>query len=170
VENIIKDSEGIKILGDIIYSGVASEMDEEGNMGYAMIKFSSPFATNVNIDCQNPENLTCEAKVKARAAGAAIDAENLYVSCSVEATAVFCRERSEMVLLSMNSRDTQPYEKCASTIKVYYPTAEDTLFSVARKYHTSPIKIAADNSLSESVMSKDGCHGNLSGVKKLIIY
>lgn len=170
VENIIKDDEGIKILGDIVYSGVASEMDEEGNIGFAMIKFGSPFATNVNIDCQNPEKLTYEAKVKARAATASIDAENLYTSCTVEASVVFCQERSEKVLLSMTAQDAQPYEKCASTIRVYYPTAEDTLFSVARRYHTSPIKIAADNSLSESVMSRDGCHGNLAGVKKLIIY
>lgn len=170
VESLIKDSEGVKILGDVRYSGVASELDEEGNIGYAMIKFSSPFATNVNIDCQNVDNLTIEAKVKAHSAAASLDAENLYVSCVLDCSVTFSEEKNEKTLSSINALEDEKYESCSSKITVYYPTADDTLFSVARRFHTSTLKVAADNSLGEAVMSRDGGDGNLAGVKKLIIY
>ena len=54
-------------------------------------------------------------------------------------------------------------------ITVCYPTPEDTLWSVAKKYHTSVSKVAVDNALTEEVMSRAGESGCLSGVRKLMI-
>ncbi len=170
VESVIKDIDGVKILGDVKYSGVASELDEEGSIGYTMVKFSSPFATNVNINCQNPDKLTFEAKVTAHGASASIDADNLYAACVLESSVIFCEEKKARILSSMSAVENEPYESCSSKITVYFPTADDTLFSVARRFHTSALKVAADNSLGEAVMSQDGYQGNLAGVKKLIIY
>jgi hypothetical protein len=40
------------------------------------------------------------------------------------------------------------YSKSSSEIRVYYPNSEETLFSVAKKYHTTSAKIAEDNGLT----------------------
>ena len=70
----------------------------------------------------------------------------------------------------MNAKEDEAYSKEGAKITVYYPTAEDTLFSVAKRFHTSAVKVASDNSLTESVMSRENSEGSLQGVKKLLIY
>ena len=54
-----------------------------------------------------------------------------------------------------------------SQITVYYPTADDTLFGIAKKFRTTVKDIAVNNSLIESAVSS----GTLGGInaKKLII-
>ena len=165
-----RESDGIKILGEIKYSGVASELDEEGKIFYVMLKFNSPFDINVNNDCQNNEKIRHDIKVKAHSASVSIDSDNLSVSCSLEVTGVICEEKSRNILTSMSVEDGESFVKEGGKIIVYYPTAEDTLFSVSKRFHTSSLKVAADNALTEAVMSRDNEEGKLSGVKKLIIY
>lgn len=170
VDSLTRESDGIKILGEIKYSGVASELDEEGKISYLMLKFSSPFDINVNNDCQNNEKIRHDIKVKAHSASASIDSDNLSVSCSLEVTGVICEEKSRNILTSMSVEDGESFVKEGGKIIVYYPTAEDTLFSVSKRFHTSSLKVAADNALTEAVMSRDNEERKLSGVKKLIIY
>ena len=78
-------------------------------------------------------------------------------------------EKCERVLASSIKCDDAPIVRHGSKITVYYPNAKDTLFSVAKKYHTSPTAIASANSLTESVFG-DGVSSALSGVKKLVIF
>lgn len=170
VDSLTKESDGLKILGEIKYSGVASELDEEGNISYVMLKFSSPFDINVNNDCQKCDKIRYDVKIKAHNASASIDSENLSVSCSLEVTGVICEEKSQRILASMSAKESEPYVKEGGKITVYYPTAEDTLFSVSKRFHTSPVKVAADNALTEAVMLGENEEGRLLGVRKLIIY
>ena len=170
VDSISCEGDGVKIVGEVKYSGVASELDEEGSISYVMLKFSSPFDTNVNVSCQNPEKTRFELKVNAHSAGASIDSDNLYASCVLDCSLTVCEEKEERILASMNAKEDEAYSKEGAKITVYYPTAEDTLFSVAKRFHTSAVKVASDNSLTESVMSRENSEGSLQGVKKLLIY
>jgi hypothetical protein len=52
---------------------------------------------------------------------------------------------------------------------VYYPESKESLFSVAKKFHTTSAKIAEDNKLSAETLAGYNKDGTLSGVKKLII-
>ena len=54
-------------------------------------------------------------------------------------------------------------------ILVYYPDRDDTLFSVARRFHTTPKKVAIDNALTESALADRGDSSSLHGVERLII-
>ncbi len=170
VESVKQDGCTLKILGEIRYNGVASDVGEGDELTYISVKFSSPFATNVNIDCQNSDNLRCDVKVVAHSVSAGIDSENIYASCVLESSAVAFEEKSRRILVSSGARENEPYEKNESTIKVYYPTSDDTLFSVAKKFHSSTLKIAKDNSIAESVFASDNPDGTLVGVKKLLIF
>ena len=52
----------------------------------------------------------------------------------------------------------------------YDITSSDTLFSVAKRFHTSGLKLAGDNGITEAVFSSDNPTGSLVGVKRVIIY
>ena len=169
VESITSLDKGVKITGEMRYSGVASEVTDDDKISYVMLKFSSPFAVNVNLDCQNADNLRFETKVIASGAAASMDSEKIYASANLDVSVIAYEDRCERVLSSSIRRDDMPVVARGSRIAVYYPQKSDTLFSVAKKYHTSPTAIASSNSLTESVLA-DGEDGSLTGVKKLIIF
>ena len=169
VESVRQDGSSIKIVGEIKYNGIASDVGENEEINYITLKFSSPFATNVNVDCQNPDNLRFDVKVVAHSISTGIDSESINASCTLEANAVVYEEKSLRVLTTSTAKETEPFEKNDSQIKVYYPTAGDTLFSVAKRFHTSSVKVATDNSIAESVFASDNPDGKLTGIKRLII-
>ena len=168
-KNIKLTAGKVNILGEIRYSGIASEQSDD-KISYVSIKTSSPFATNVNIDCQNVENIKVEACITTHSASATLDGSKVYFSSVLESSALLFEERTEKVLSDFNLKDGDNSEECDAKITVYYPTDEDTLFSVAKRYRTSILKIAKDNDISESVFSSSNPDGKLLGVKKLIIY
>lgn len=165
------ESEGgrVSLIGEIRYSGVATEVIDD-KLSYVGVKFSSPFATNVNINCQNTDKLRIEADVQATNCSATLDTEKLYATCTLESRVVALEENSCTTLCSMTRRDGEKYESQGSTVTVYYPTGEDTLFSVAKRFHSSCLKVARDNDISDAVFAADNPSGSLAGVKKLIIY
>jgi hypothetical protein len=159
----------VNIFGEVRYSGIASDFNDN-KASYLSIKFTSPFATNVNINCQNVDNLQIDAKVNAYGTSASLDANKVYVSCMLESSVTVCEEKSEKILSSIVKKENENYESNGAKITVYYPTDDDTLFSVAKRYRTSVLKVARDNDISESVFASNNPDGHLKGVKKLIIY
>ena len=159
----------VNIVGEIRYSGVASEV-VNGDISYVSLKFTSPFASNVNINCQNTDNLQIEAKVLTSSASASVDSNKLYASCNIESVVTLCHESSETVLVSSTMREGEKYEKVNATVTVYYPDESDTLFSVAKRFRTSGLKIARDNDISETVFAAENESGSLNGIKKILIY
>ncbi len=169
VEQVESCDGGVSIVGEIRYSGLASEMIGD-KISYTPIKFSSPFATNVNLNCQNDDKTQVEVEVHTRNSSATLDSEKLYATCTLESSAVAVTDGCERILSSMSRCEGESYESDGARITVYYPTSDDTLFSVAKRFHTSGIKVAKDNDITESVFASDNPTGSLSGVKKVIIY
>ncbi|MBQ8303062.1 MAG: DUF3794 domain-containing protein [Clostridia bacterium] len=168
VERIDKEEGRVNLIGEVRYSGVASEIID-GELSYVSLKFSSPFVANVNIDCQNDDKTQVEARVLAYNASATLDANRLYATCTLESCVAVCEAKSEKILTTMAKSDGAEYSSVAG-ITVYYPTESDTLFSVAKRFHTSSLKVARDNDISESVFASDNPEGKLVGIKKLLIY
>ena len=159
----------VSIYGEVRYSGIASEQSED-KVSHVSLKFSSPFVTNVNINCQSNDNLVVDARVCAHSASASLDANKIYASCVLESSAIVCEEKKEKILSSSQIKEGENYESEGARITVYYPTDEDTLFSVAKRFRTSVLKVARDNDISESVFASSNPDGKLTGVKKLIIF
>ena len=110
-----------------------------------------------------------DVRVVAHSISTGIDSESINASCTLEANAVVYEEKSLRILTTSTAKETEPFEKNDSQIKVYYPAAGDTLFSVAKRFHTSSVKVATDNSIAESVFASDNPDGKLAGIKRLII-
>ena len=159
----------VNIIGEIRYSGVASEAVGD-KISYSAIKFSSPFATNVNLNCQNDGKSYADVAVHTYNTSATLDGEKIYATCLVESSAIISQDNCERVLSVMSCAEGEIFETDCAKITVYYPTADDTLFSVAKRFHTSPIKVARDNEITETVFASDNPTGSLSGVKRVIIY
>jgi len=169
VERVEIADGAVNIFGEVRYSGIASDMKDD-KISYVSLKLSSPFAINVNIGCQNIENLEVDAKVSALNVSASLDTNKVYTNCVLESSVSICEKKCEKILSSFEIKENEEYESGGAKITVYYPTEDDTLFSVAKKYRTSVLKVARDNDISESVFSVGNSGGKLTGVKKLIIY
>lgn len=159
----------VKIGGEVRYCGVGCE-GEGDEKTYVGLKFTAPFSINVNICCQNDENLQVETKLVACMAQASVEDKSLNASCNLGCIVRVCSMGQEKILLSSVRKKDEKYEKTDAKITVYYPTEEDTLFSVAKRFHTSGRKIAKDNEIYEQVFAADNESGSLAGIKKILIY
>ncbi len=169
LERVERSDSGAALLGEIRYSGIASETAGD-KISYTGVKFASPFEVNANLNCQNAENLRIEADVQAGNCSWSLDGEKIYATCTLESRVLGLEESSCQTLASMTRRDGEKYESDGATVTVYYPVSGDTLFSVAKRHHTSCLKLARDNDISDAVFAADNPEGSLTGVKKLIIY
>ncbi len=169
VEQIEKEDGGVIVSGEVRYSGVASEMIGD-KISYTSLKFSAPFSINVNCNCQNDDKIQVEVEIHTQNTSATLDADKLYATCSFDGAVVVLSEEKECILSAMNRLEGESFDSDVAKITVYYPSAEDTLFAVAKRFHTSTLKLAQDNDITESVFASDNPTGSLSGIKKIIIY
>ena len=167
-ETILKDG-CVNILGEIRYSGIASEMVGD-KISYIPVRFTSPFEINVNNTCQNDENCQLEVELRSFGASATLDKDKLYASCTLDGRVSILSAEQKTVLSEMTMLEGESYEGDEARVTVYYPTSSDTLFSVAKRFHTSGLKLAGDNGITEAVFSSDNPTGSLRGVKRVIIY
>ena len=140
---------GFNILGDIAFSGIACEINEDNTVNYIPIKFTSPFKLDVNCGCQIPENSEIEAALTVPMLETGLDAEKMTVKCTLDVKyRVICKNTVKRLVECSVSGDTE-YKSSSSVVTVYYPESNETLFDVAKKFHTTTLKIANDNNLSE---------------------
>ncbi len=159
---------GIVLSGEIKYTGVASLLGEAGEVGYSAVKFTVPYTRTLALDRGGSE-VRADARIKAGAVSVTLDATTVYASCELECSAVAVGNREYSLLATSKISEGEGYES-RSEIVVYYPEDGESLYSVAKKFHTSESKIALDNSLSVSV-SLDGTEGySLSGTRRLLIF
>ena len=161
--------QGCEFVGEIIVSGVACETNVDGTVGYIPFKTQSSFCENVNINCQIPDGAIINYSFSLPDPEVVFDADASRVKCTAPVRIyVFVPTRLTR-LYSSEIASVERRVKDNSQITVYYPKANETLFEVAKKHHTTAGKIALDNKLTESVLASLDSSDSLVGVKKLII-
>ena len=169
--NVSHTPGGAEISGEIAISGIACEINVDNSVGYTPIKAVLPFSTNVNYNCQISENSRIECSVSVSSCEGLLDADDLHLKMTLK-----IKSRVESVSTisrlaeCVTTADEYPSSESAtpSHITVYYPTSSDSLFSVAKRFHTTPEKIACDNALAATALATDASD-TLSGIKKLVI-
>ena len=152
---VTKSSTGAKIDGDISFSGVACEIKEDSTPLYIPIKCSSPFAAFVNLNCQFPENSALECKAVSALCDALINDGELLLKTKLSLEYRVHIPKSVKRMTECSLVGDGEYSKSSSEILVYYPDSTETLFSVAKKYHTTSAKIAEDNRLAIETSALD---------------
>lgn len=181
IQNIIYTSATAKLSGielsdasakigmEMKLQGISADIDESGAENYHPIKYSFAAEEKVSFGCQIPSDSHIDCRVEVSDTIATIDEENMYIDVSyVLFTEVYMTSK-EVRMRELLANPEEKFEKRNSEIIVYYPEEGDTLFSVARMFHTSAKQIAADNMLSQNVIKDSFEQSGLAGIKKLII-
>ncbi len=168
VEKKINDG-AIELSGDIILSGVACEISENNDEGYIPVKFTSPFSISVKSDKDFSDDCELVARVSVTDVDSTLDTEHLNVKCSLNVGYRVTKNETVRRMTECNDLGEGELEEKRSCITVYYPDESETLFDIAKRFRTTGAKIAADNKLSEPVLSSMDSKSSLAGVKKLII-
>ena len=61
------------------------------------------------------------------------------------------------------------YSQSGAIIRVYYPEPEETLFEIAKKFHTTVAKIASDNGIDESCIGSLDSSGESAVPERIIL-
>ncbi len=169
--NLSHSQYGGEINGEIAISGIACEINVDGSTSYIPIKASLPFTSNVNYNCQIPENARIDCSVSVSSCDGLLDADDIHFNCTlkVKSRIESCQSVSRLCECHAGAYEYGASElPSSSRITVYYPDASDSLFSVAKRFHTTPEKLARDNMISNETSLSDECD-SLCDVKKLII-
>lgn len=158
----------LKLSGEIKALAIGCVTKDDGDVEYIGLKFNTKFEKNVNISCQNPDKTKAFVRLTANDANCEIDSDSIYLTANMCADVALYEERSLMCLAHSDAKEDKPFEKNPSRITVYYPEEGDTLYDIAKEFHTTTERILLNNSLSTSASVTEG-EPALSGVKKLII-
>lgn len=159
--------DGVMVKGELRFSALAKEKCNDGE-DYINLKFSVPFEQNVNMNCQMHDNMRAEASVCLSGEKVEIIDGHLLVGCNLYTQACVNSER-KMRCLGASYLTDEEYVKEASVITVYYPDAKESVFDIAKRFHTSVRKISEDNALAESVFNAKDAPVSSFGYKKLMI-
>lgn len=168
IDEITATENGAKMSGIIRFSGVACQINEDGSLGFVGIKQDEPFSINVNVGCHLSADSRFSFRGGVASASAVTSADGVMLSADVRGT-LEVLSTTTLTRLCASVADEEAVSHDGTVITVYYPTEGETLFDVGRKFHTRPIDIAADNSLTEEVFSSIGSDLCALGVKRLII-
>ena len=165
---LIEGRENIKLEGEMRLSVMACEINDQGEPTFVGLKLDIPFVTKVKNSCQNAHITDCLCDIYLTSNSVTLDADKIYIKATIFST-IEQISTSNIRYVSSSVFTDEVYEKVGSDVVVYYPESGESLFDVARSFHTSLLKIASDNSLSESVFRSCDSPASLVGVRKLII-
>lgn len=158
----------LKINGEIRFSGIACQVSEDSEPVYFPIRISAPFTQNVNHNCQIHANMQANCHSFVTDVKMICDGNEVVASCVIHSSATLTAKKNQRCLGRSNLTDAR-FDKDESVVTVYYPDPGETLFGIAKKFHTSVESIAETNRLSESVFANESDPLCSSGVGKLII-
>ena len=150
VQEIKREDGHIAISGDMRINGVVSTAGEEG-ITYAPIRLDSPFTFTVVTDVPQEANERYELSLTVAAPRVTLSPDRLSVSVPLTAGLAVTADRTVRALSSCNAVEGSEVVRDGSTVTVYYPTDTDTLFDVAKRYRTTPERIALTNALASAV-------------------
>lgn len=168
VESVEGCDGGVLIKGNLRYSGIACEINEDGTVGYTGFKFTVPFGKTVNNCLQYKPGMRYEVNACVRSVSCELDAGAVYPSANL-AFCVTTLSEGKIRRLATSHLTDEVFEPDPATVTVYYPESGESLFDIAKKYHTSVMTIAKDNSLTEGVMASPTSKESLVGIKRLLI-
>lgn len=144
-----------KIKAEAQISGIACQINEDGECAYSPLKLSVPVSFDVNKSMHFGEGTNTAVKISPCYPEFTVDGDNVYMKFTTDALVFVSQEKSAERLVSCNVVGENEYKESLSKISVYYPEDGETLFSVAKKFHTTVEAIAKNNDISAEVSSFD---------------
>ena len=162
------EENSVKINGEIRFSGIACQVSDENTYNYFPVKLTTPFKQNVNVNCQKHDNMHSNCSVTVSDVKMELSENGVNASCVLLLSVTLVSERRQRCI-GASFVTEEEYLGDDSLVTVYYPDSSESLFDIAKRYHTSVASIAESNRLAESVFAASGDPVLRAGVKKLII-
>ena len=122
-------------------------------------EYEIPFKYETDISA-SPSDVLTRADFSVGNVSARYDAEKFYCNAEIfPSVSLFGKGNTEILDTATLKKDKK-IKNDASCIRVYFPKSGDTLWEIAKKYHTSSKKIAERNNITTA---------SLDGVKDIII-
>lgn len=158
---------GVKVKGEVRFSAIVRE-ENDGEQNYVNARFVVPFEENVNINCQKHDNMRVECSAVSLD-DKIVSTENGVLASAALLITVTLNSNKRQRCLGACSLTDERYEKEKSVVIAYYPDSSESIFEIAKRFRTSPLKIAEDNALSESAFAAKDAPVSSFGYKKLLI-
>ena len=131
--------------------------DAEGRAEYSTTSFSSPFEISLPLRENLPEDAELEIFLSVFESSGRLEAATLSAQGEMVATVRATRRRMISPVTAMTEGDPAPGRgPSESEIVAIYPGADESLWSIAKRYRVSPEQIARANALaSESLENAD---------------
>jgi hypothetical protein len=157
-----------EITGEVRFSGIACQINDEGRPSYSGIKADVPFT--IPIGFANPPEDGDKIFAEAVCSDAIIEVDSTHVipKCNVRVRATAHRDSTRNCLVSSNLTDER-FDTDEGVVTVYYPESTETLFEIAKKYHKSIVSVAGTNSITEEVFRDKSSSIRSHGFNKIII-
>ena len=159
---------GVLVKGEIRFNGIATNTNENEEVNYYPIRFSAEYTQNVNMNCQIHDNMRAHCAINVTDPKMYFDENNICASVNVTSFVTLGAQKRQRCLGASYLTDEE-YKADASVVTVYYPDASESLFGIAKKFHTSVREIAISNKLTESVFASSDAPLGVHGIKKLLI-
>ena len=147
--------------------GVISCYDANESITYAPIKFSDVTTKKVNISSQKCDNFSAIVRVSAVNTSYKIDDADIRYILIAYLDVIPCSEVQTKILESASRNENEKIEKCSGRVTVYYTEPTDTLFSVAKRYHTAISTLLENNEIASPTV---GGEEKISLPKRIIVY
>ena len=139
------DGDKMKIEGEILVSSIANEINNEEDVEIMPLKFSREFTKNVNLNCQITPNIEIFTDIDLQDVSINIDTDAVFLHGKMHISCTMAERRKIAALRSSSVVPDSDFTTNPARIEVYYPTAGESLYSIAKSHHTTLEKIVEDN-------------------------
>ena len=123
--------------------------ENEAEREYLCEAYEMPLRYELDLK-KRTENGISRCLFSALNGSARLDKDSVSVRCEIYPSySVFERTNEQIIDTGVIKKDTE-FKKDGSTIRVYFPTEGDTLWEIAKRYHTTVNKLAQDNIIDPS--------------------
>ena len=159
---------GLDVSANAAITAIACEINDKNEQQYIPVKLTSAVQFGINCGFAIPSDAEIELFLTPVEARHSILEDKITLKCSVMARWSVAKKHVARVMTECNVTSEVDYPQSKSTITVYYPDADESLFDIAKRFHTTRAKIAGDNNLSDTTFASSDSVNSL-GIKKLII-
>ena len=168
IKSVETTGDAVKITVEIRFSGIACEINGE-KTAYAPIRHIAEWHHEMPLESDTSAAVKPILSLECISALGSITEECVTLAADLDIDLdLICAETYHRLCRIDATGEAQELDS-KGRILVYYPDREDTLFSVARRFHTTPKRVAIDNALTESALADCDGTSSLHGVERLII-
>lgn len=170
VRKVTREGDRPVVMGDItVRMLLVGEPTEEGATPCFPAEHTYPFRLSLPITLPGEEELRFDCRAEALAAHGRIEEGGFAADTELAVSLSAFSAGGVSAVTAAVLHPEEPYTRRRGSVTVVYPDGEDTLWSIAERYHTTPGAVAAANRLPFHGNEEAALSHSLDGVSYLLV-